>query len=220
MVSAFIRVPTAGVTAFLWGLATITIATTLVIAAIVDRNMQLKTSVLVFVLTLGLTGMPSAGAHTFIYNLTDGTPVFSLDFPDGWRLDLDFDPPAEGIDAPPPPRVVEAIPKDGAKLWLGTWVVTEITDINDAAEYFGSLEQYILSDVEIDSKSGDDHNGMAARVLKGSAKKDTEPVEWAIALFQPRPEVVAAILYIGVTEARKYRAVELQAIVDSVQPVN
>ena len=182
--------------------------------------MQLKTSALVLVLALGLTQMPIAGAHTFIYNLTDGTPVFSVDFPDGWRLDLDFDPPAEGIDAPPPPRVVEAIPKDGAKLWLGTWVVTEITDINDAAEYFGSLEQYILSDVEIDSKSGDDHNGMAAHVLKGSANKDTEPVEWAIALFQPRPEVVAALLYIGVTEAREYRAVELQAIVDSVQPVN
>ncbi|MDJ0958754.1 MAG: hypothetical protein QNI91_17945 [Arenicellales bacterium] len=182
--------------------------------------MRLKASALVLFLMLGLSGMPIAGAHTFIYNLVDGTPVFSVDFPDGWRLDLDFDPPAEGIDAPPPPRVVEAIPKDGAKLWLGTWVVTEITDINDADAYFGSLEQYILSDVTIDSKSQNDHNGMAARVLKGSAKKDTEPVEWAVALFQPHPEIVAAILYIGVTVAREHRAVELQAIVDSVRPVN
>ena len=182
--------------------------------------MRLKTSFLLLVFLLSLSGIRSASAHTFIYNLTDGTPVFSVDFPDGWRLDLDFDPPAENIDAPPPPRIVEAIPKDGAKLWLGTWGVTEITDINDADDYFGSLEQYILSDVVIDSESKDDHNGMLARVLKGSAKKDTEPVEWAVALFQPRPEIMAAILYIGVTEAREYRAAELQAIVDSVQPVN
>ena len=182
--------------------------------------MRQKTSILFLVFLLGLNVIPSASAHTFIYNLTDGTPVFSMDFPDGWRLDLDFDPPAEDIDAPPPPRVVEAIPKDGAKLWLGTWVVTEITDINDAEEYFDSLEQYILSDVVIESESEDKHNGMAARLLKGSAKKGKEPVEWAIALFQPQSEIVAAILYVGVTEARKYRAAELQAIVDSVRSVN
>ena len=182
--------------------------------------MRRKTFVLFLTFFLGLGGIPSAGAHTFIYNLADGTPVFSMDFPDGWRLDLDFDPPAEDIDAPAPPRVVEAIPKDGSKLWLGTWVVTEITDIDDAEEYFGSLEQYILSDVVIDSESKDKHNGMSARVLQGSAKKGKEPVEWAIALFQPHPEIVAAILYVGVTEAREYRAAELRSIVDSVQPVN
>ena len=182
--------------------------------------MRRKTSVLFLTFFLGLGGIPSAGAHTFIYNLADGTPVFSMDFPDGWRLDLDFDPQTENIDAPPPPRVVEAIPKDGAKLWLGTWVVTEIADIDDAEEYFGSLEQYILSDVVIGSESKDKHNGMAARLLKGSAKKDTEPVEWAIAFFQPQPEIVAAILYVGVLEAREYHAKALQSIVDSVQPVN
>lgn len=72
----------------------------------------------------------------------------------------------------------------------------------------------------IDSRSEDDHNGMAARVLRGSAKKGTEPVEWLAALFQPQPEIVAAILYVGVAEAREYHANDLRAIVESVQPVN
>lgn len=161
-----------------------------------------------------------AQAHTFVYNLIDGTPVFSMSFPDGWRLDLDFDPPAVELDAPPPPRVVEAIPKDGAKLWLGAWVLTEITDIQNASEYFASLEQFILSDVVIEKADETDHNGMPAHIFTGSAKKGTEPVEWAVAFFQPQSEIVAAVLYIGVTEARQHRQAELEAIVDSVQSVN
>lgn len=171
-------------------------------------------------LTLGASWSLSVRAHTFVYNLIDGTPVFSMSFPDGWRLDLDFDPPEKGIDAPPPPRVVEAIPKDGAKLWLGTWVLTEIADIQDAGEYFNSLEQFILSDVVVEDTDETDHNGMPARVFKGSAKKEKESVEWVVAFFQPQPEIIGAVLYIGVAEARQYRQAELEAIVNSVRAVN
>ena len=63
----------------------------------------MRTSILVS-LVFGLLLVSSAYAHTFIYNLEDGTPVFRASFPNGWRLDLDFDPTAEGIDAPPPPQ--------------------------------------------------------------------------------------------------------------------
>ncbi len=139
-------------------------------------------------------------------------------FPDGWRLDLDFDPPAEGIDAPPPPRVVEAIPKDGARLWLGTWVLSEVSDLDDARGYFESLEQYILNDVVIEESSEDDLNDMPARVFNGSGKKGKEPVEWVMALFEPKADVIAGVLYIGVPEARRAREAELKTIVASIRP--
>lgn len=178
---------------------------------------MLKNSILGVVLSVFLYWPTGSWAHTFIYNLVDGTPVFSVDFPDGWRLDLDFDPPAEGIDAPPPPRVVEAIPKDGAKLWLGTWVLTEIADVADARAYFESLEQYILNDVVIEEAKESDLNGMEARTFRGSAKKGKEPVEWVMAFFTPRLNTVAGILYIGVPKARRTREAELRGIVESIR---
>lgn len=162
---------------------------------------------------------PQVHAHTFIYNLEDGTPMFRASFPDGWRLDLDFEPKAEDVDAPPPPRVVEAIPKDGSKLWLGMWVVTEIEDVGEAGEFFESLEQYVLSDVEITDSNEEDLNGMPARYFSGTAKKGREPVEWAIVLFQAKPRNISALLYIGVPEAREQRREELSGIVDSILPV-
>lgn len=166
---------------------------------------------------MGIVCTSTANAHTFTYNLEDGTAVFSIEIPDGWRLDLDFEPAPEGSDIPPP-RVVEAIPKDGSKLWLGTWVLSEITSLDDAREYFESLEQYILNAVVIEQINEENLNNMSARVLRGSAKKEHEPVEWVMALFQPRAELVAGILYIGVPEARQLREAELRAIVKSVRP--
>lgn len=159
-----------------------------------------------------------AHAHTFTYDLDDGTAAFSIDFPDGWRLDLDFEPAQEGLGAPPPPRVVEAIPKDGSRLWLGTWVLPDIASLDEAREYFESLEKYILNDVSIEQTSEESLNDMPARVLRGSAKKGSEPVEWVMALFQPKDEIIAGILYIGVPEARQLREAELRSILKSVQP--
>ena len=179
----------------------------------------MKNCVAIVLLAVGVGWLSQAQAHTFIYNLKDGTPMFQVQIPDGWRLDLDFDPPLEGADVPPPPRVVEAIPKDGAKLWLGMWVLSEINNIDEAREFFESLEQYVLSDVVIDNSSESGLNGMPARKFSGTARKNKEPVEWVIVLFQVNPQAIAAILYIGVPEARQQRKKELSGIVDSIQPV-
>lgn len=179
----------------------------------------MKTFTAIVLLAMAALWFPQAGAHTFIYNLEDGTSMFRVHIPDGWRLDLDFDPPLQGADVPPPPRVVEAIPKDGAKLWLGMWVLSEITDISEARGYFESLEQYVLSDVVIDDSNESDLNGMSARRFSGTARKNKEPVEWVIVLFQVKPQTMAALLYIGVPEARQQRKEELSRIADSILPV-
>jgi hypothetical protein len=180
----------------------------------------MKTSVASMLLAVAVLCTSQAHAHTFIYNLEDGSPVFRVSFPDGWRLDLDFDPPDEGTDAPPPPRVVEAIPKDGARLWLGMWVITEIQDVKDARGYFESLEQFLFSDVKTEETGDDDLNGMPSRFFRGTAKKKNEPVEWAILLFKTGPETVSALMYIGVPEAWRQHSEELTAIVDSISLAN
>ena len=107
---------------------------------------------------------------------------------------------------------------EGAKLWLGMWVIDEISDIGEARGYFESLEQYILTDVEVDNSGEDDLNGMPARLFSGRAKKGRDPVEWAVVFFQAGPQIVSAILYVGVPEARLQRSDELAAIVDSIVP--
>lgn len=180
----------------------------------------MKAYIVSTVLAMIVFSVSTAHAHTFIYNLEDGTEVFRVGFPDGWRLDLDFDPPDEGVDAPPPPRVVEAIPKDGAKLWLGMWVISEIGDIREAREYFESLKEFLFSDVEILETGDEDLNGMPSRFFRGSAKKGNEPVDWAILLFRTGPETVAALIYIGIPEAWRQHSEELTAIVDSISPAN
>ena len=145
--------------------------------------------------------------------------MFQLEFPDGWQLDLEFDPAREDADAVQPPRVVEATPTDGSKLWLGTWVVTEIDEIIKARTYFESLESFVFKDVMIERSRSEQHNNMPALILSGRAKKGSEAVQWAMVFFQPQENIVAAFLLIGVPEVRSRRKRELQAMIQSLRPV-
>ena len=167
---------------------------------------------------LTLSWCAAAIAHSFVYEDEDGTPVFRISYPQGWLLELDFAAPDPGGDAPPAPRVVEAMPKDGSLLWLGTWVPPGVTDFAQAAAYFDSLEQYLLTEVQAQEPAARDLNGMAARIIRGTAKKDGEPVEWVMAFFQPRQGVIAAALYVGVIEARDRYRQDLDSIIDSISP--
>ena len=179
---------------------------------------RIKILALMVLVSVTAISLSPVYAHTLVYTLQNGTPVFQMTVPDGWRLDLDYDTPLDAEDDPP--RVVEAIPKDGAKLWLGMWVLREIEDISEAREFFDSLEQYILSDVVVNTESDENLNGMPAHSLRGTAKKETEAVDWAIVMFQVKPETVAAILYIGVPEAWKQRKTELTGMIESVESVS
>lgn len=165
---------------------------------------------------LTLSWCAVVGAHSFVYEKEDGTPVFRISYPQGWVLELDFAGPDPGADAPPPPRVVEAMPNDGSLLWMGTWVPPNVTDFEQAAAYFESLEQYLLTEVQAQEPEARDLNGMAARIIRGTAKKDDKPVEWVMAFFEPMQGVIAAALYVGVIEARdKYRQ-DLDSIINSI----
>jgi hypothetical protein len=162
----------------------------------------------------------AAQAHTLIYETGDGRPVFRIAYPSGWSLDLKLSNPQPDAGASPPPQVVGAMPNDGSLLWLGVWVPPGVSNFEEAKAYLDSLEQYILTEVKAEAPRVDTINGMPARIMEGTAKKDEDPVEWVMAFFQPQEGVIATALYVGVVEAREKHRQNLEKIIGSIRPVN
>ena len=83
----------------------------------------MKRLTFVVLLAVAWLGTPAvARAQTVVYD-HEGRPLFSITLPDHWFLDTDFGDEARtaGVDkgAEPGIRIVEAMPGDGTKLWLG-----------------------------------------------------------------------------------------------------
>ena len=82
----------------------------------------MKTAWLGALLSVLLVCTGFAQAETVIYRSQAGEPVFSVTYPESWTVDADFDKPLTNEDGKPPPRIVEAMPGDGSRVWLGVWV--------------------------------------------------------------------------------------------------
>jgi hypothetical protein len=161
----------------------------------------------------------AAQAETVIYKSRAGESVFSVTYPESWTVEYDFDKPLESAEGKPPPRIVEAMPGDGSRVWLGVWVPPYVEDIEDAPGYMQSLEQYILNDVKSNDPVSQSLNGMAALVIKGTALKDKQPVEWVMAFFQASESAVGAAFYVGVVEDKQRHQRDFDALIDSIRPV-
>jgi hypothetical protein len=152
----------------------------------------------------------------------DGAPLFSITFPDGWYVDEDYDAEAkaagthEGSDAGI--RILEAMPADGTKLWFGVWVAPKATTFDRALEYVASLDGYLFTDVEASQPRDTELGGMAAKTFFGTARREGEDVEFAVALFEPRDEVMVVALYVGRPKTWEAHKDDLQAVVDSIVP--
>lgn len=155
-----------------------------------------------------------------VYETHDGRPVFKIKYPAGWVVDLDFDKPRKDHPGPPPPRVVEAMPNDGSLVWLGIWMPRRVTSFDEAEDYLDSLEQHILSDVKANPPRAQYLNGMPARIIDGTAKKDNDEVVWAMAFFQPADGVIGAALYVAVPAAVKKHQKDLDELIASLRPLN
>ena len=158
-------------------------------------------------------------AQTVTYNSPSGEPIFSITYPEGWSVDFNFDKSDKDQTDTPPPRVVEAMPDDGSKLWLGIWVPPYLSDLRDAPGYLQSLEQYILTDVKEGEPDSKTLNGMPSLIIQGTALKDSQPVEWVMAFFQASESAVGAALYIGVIEDKKRHQQSLDKLINSLRPV-
>lgn len=78
-------------------------------------------------LGLLLTLTAAAHAQTLTYE-HNGAALFSITYPAGWLIDLDFQQEAKEAGAytegePLELRIVEARPADDRHLWIGAWVV-------------------------------------------------------------------------------------------------
>ncbi len=162
-----------------------------------------------------------SGAETLAYS-HDGKPLLSITFPDGWLVDTDYveDATAAGTykGGEPEIRIVEAMPEDGTRLWIGSWVAPRTSTLEKGLEYAASLDGSLFTDVEATAPEATEVGGMAARTFHGTAKRQGEDVEFAMALLEPRDGVIVVVLYVGEPETWTQHEAELTAIVESLRP--
>lgn len=171
---------------------------------------------------LAILVMPIAGrAETLTYD-QGGSPLFSITFPDGWFLDTDFVDEAKAAGSyeggEPEIRILEAMPGDGTKLWFGIWVVPRAKTLEEGLEYMASLDGDLFTDVEASEVVDAELGSMIARTFHGTARRQDEDVEFAVALFEPRAEVIAVALYVGRPQTWEKHQDELAQIVESLEP--
>ena len=169
-------------------------------------------------LALGATG---AGAQPLVYE-HDGQPLFSLQVPEGWQVDLDFSAEAReaGVAEGEEPlfEIVEISPGDDSHVWFGVWALADISTLDQGLTYLGSLRGDLFTDLEASEPMATELGGMAARTISGTAKREGESVELAMALFAPRENSVVAILYVGAPDAWRSHEEALAGIMASLEP--
>ncbi len=170
---------------------------------------------LLFVLALSLASV----AQTLTYEY-EGQPLYSITYPAGWLLDLDFAQEAEEAGTPQEKalRIVEARPNDDLHLWVGTWRVPDSSTLDEGAAYLASLGPSLFADVETDEPRDAEWKGMPARITEGTALREGESVELKMAIFEPKKGVIAAVLYVGAVDAWEMHRGELEAIAKSIRP--
>ena len=162
----------------------------------------------------------SSQGQTLTYD-HDGEALFSIDYPPGWLVDLDFEQEAEEADVPPDEalRIIEARPNEDQHLWVGIWVVPDATTLDEGAAYTGSLNQDLFTVLDVGEPQRAEANGMSTLQIGGTAEREGEAVQFRAVLFEPRSGVIAAALCVGSLEAWKAHQVDIEAIATSIVPV-
>ena len=163
----------------------------------------------------------SEGATTLTYD-HDGEDLLQIDFPAGWVIDTDYVEEAKAAGAytggEPEIRIVEAMPTDGTRLYFGVWVAPRTTTLDKGLEYADSLDGSLFTEVEATEPKATELGGMPARTFHGTAKRQGDDVEFAMAILEAREGVIVAVLYVGVPDSWAKHQEELEAIVGSIRP--
>jgi len=182
------------------------------------KKLMNRVTLVVFVLVV-LPGL--SRAETVAYD-HGGEPLLSITFPNGWNIDTDYVADAKGAGTykggEPEIRIVEAMPEDGTRMWIGIWVAPRTSTLEKGLEYAASLDGSLFTDVEATEPEDATLGGMAAKTFHGSAKRQGEIVEFAMALLEPRDGVIVSVLYVGEPETWSKHEAELTAIVESLRP--
>lgn len=161
-------------------------------------------------------------AQSFVYEQED-QPVFAVDFPEDWFVDKDFLDEARAAgtvdNGRPEIRIIEAMPMDESKLWIGLWIVPRVSSLDEGLEYIASLDGELFTDVASTPPRHRELSGMPAIVFSGTGLRHAEPVEFAVALFEPSPRLIAIALYVGQPQTWSKHAAQLDAVRDSLRRV-
>ena len=180
------------------------------------RNQLLSTSTAIALLLVAAPGQ----AEPLTYE-HDGEPLFTITYPDSWYYGgnaTDDEESASGRDGAL--RILQAMPNDDTRLWFGVWVApAKVTTLDEGLDYLASLDGDLFTDVEATEPQPADFNGMPARTFFGTARRQDQDVEYAVAVFLPRDGTVAAVLYVGLLDTWKKHESQLREMVASISPI-
>jgi len=141
-------------------------------------------------------------------------PVFSIEFPDKWAVEIDSE--EDAVYATSPDEEIEldiwALPEEDVKADVDA-------SIKAAAEDIDVLLAEYVKDVKLGDAQDFEVNGVKFVEFPGTAKyiEDDSDVNISAAFFSPDGEAVFVLLYWGTAEDEQAYADDLKAIVQSVK---
>ena len=162
-----------------------------------------------------------AWAQTPVTYSAHGKQYFSINIPDSWMVNVGVEDDTvltpEG--ETPESRLITAMPGDGAPLWLGMWVPTDVKSFAEAKDYLDSLNIQLLTDVVSTERITDTINGMDVYYVAGTGKKEKENMDFRAAFIQLSEENIAIIIYIGPHQTTITHGKDLKQILLSIHSI-
>ena len=167
----------------------------------------------ILLITTGLTW-----AQTPIIYSAHGQQYFSINIPDSWMVNVgvENDSALTPEGETPNARLITAMPGDGAPLWLGMWVPTDVKSFTEAKDYLESLNIQLLTDVVATDRKAEKINGMDIYYIAGTGKKEKEEMDFRAAFIQLSEENIAIIIYIGPHQTTITHGEDLKQILLSI----
>lgn len=157
---------------------------------------------ILFIATM-LLNMNIAFADTFTYPSED--PVFSVYFPDNWKIELDEE-------------LLNAEPKDGS-IYVGLWALEDADDVETAIEVLADELDQFISDIEAEDPQEVEINNLNVLVIDGKGKVEGTKVEFSVTLFSPDGETFFIGIYFGTPDAIKVHEEALMEIIQSIKAI-
>jgi hypothetical protein len=172
-----------------------------------------------FLISLLLCNTASQANVAVTYS-AQGTPYFSIEIADSWRVNVGADTDAAQIPEGElaPPRVVTIMPEADGALWFGTWVPIYLHSLDDAQDYLSSLDDFLVDNPVLRKTDNVNLNTMPARYFTGKGERDGKPVDFFVMLFEITEDTIGIAIYIGPPDTTAMHREVLRGMMKSISP--